>query len=318
MKPIFSSLLALSVFISFSVEATPPSVQNSLEDIQKATEYANQALKKAESAKIEFERAVGFINQLKKNCNAITKNCNTLEPELKYLNDTLVKTNKEFEQIRNKVVKAIGTVNLVANRANLMITTYESVSNPDSMSSYIAGLHTLATTSVEIGKEINLIDPNYLLPAYSRTSAELGFLNSDSSYIPQGNVAIYPWKNIGLQADISGGKIDGDTSFNYGGHLFWRDPQQLMLGTTIAHISRANDKDLRYGLETELYNLHPDWTLRLEGGYQVGTDISSLYGSILTTWYPSFNVDPENYGQLADVFAIKAGLHGYSGHVVGG
>ncbi len=312
-------IIKLFFFISFfsvSVFAAPP-IKTSLDDIQKATAYADQALKNAEAARVEFERAMGFINQLKNTCKAVTKSCDTLEPELKRLNDTLVKTNKEFDDIRNKVVKAIGTVNLVANRANLMLTTYESVSNPDSMNSYIAGLHTLATTTVEIGKEINLIDEQYVLPAYSRTTAELGFLNSDSSYIPQGNVVIYPWKRIGIQADVSGGKIDGDTSFNYGGHLFWRDPDQFMIGATIARISRAGDYDLRYGLETELYKLHPDWTLRLEGGYQVGTEISSLYGSVLTTWYPSFNLDPENYGELADVFAIKAGLHGYSGYIVG-
>ena len=156
MKFFIQLLFFISFFINFlsvPVFADSP-IKTNLDDIQKATAYADQALKNAESAKAEFERAMSFINQLKKNCKAFSKSCNTLEPELKRLNNTLVKTNKEFDDIRNKVVKAIGTVNLVANRANLMLTTYESVSNPDSMTSYIAGLHTLATTTVEIGKEI--------------------------------------------------------------------------------------------------------------------------------------------------------------------
>ncbi|MDQ7091587.1 MAG: hypothetical protein Q9M50_13290 [Methylococcales bacterium] len=309
-------LLVLGFLTSFPIYAT--TAATNIEAITQATTYAKNALKNAESAKAEFNRALVLINQLKNNCKVSSNNnCEGLNTELKMLNDTLVKTNKGFNDVRNEVVKAIGTVELVANRANLMLTTYESVSNPDSMSSYIAGLHTLATTTVEIGKEINLIDDDYILPAYSRTSAELGFLNSDSSYIPQGNVAVYPWKRIGLQADISGGKIDGDTTFNYGGHLFWRDPKSHLIGATIASINRADENDVRYGLETELYNLHPDWTLRLEGGYQVGNAISSVYGSMLTTWYPRFNLDAKNYGELADVLALKGGVYAYKNYVVG-
>ena len=294
------------------------SVATNIDNINKATAYATQALKKAESAKAEFKHALEIINQLKNVCKVSSNNsCEGLDAEFKVLNDTLIQTNKGFDEVRNDVVKAIGTVELVANRANLMLTTYESVSNPDSMTSYIAGLHTLATTTVEIGKEINFIDDNYVLPAYSRTTAELGFLNSDSSYIPQGNLAIYPWARWGIQADISGGKIDGDTTFNYGGHLFWRHPESYLVGATIASVNRADKHDLRYGLETELYDLHPDWTLRLEGGYQVGEDVSSLYGGFQTTWYPRFNLDAKNYGELADVLALKGGIYGYEDYVVG-
>ncbi len=293
------------------------SVTTTIDNINQATVYVEKAFKEAEAAKLEFKRAFEIIKQLKNNCKVSNNSCDGLDHEFKALNDILIKTNKEFDEVRNDVVKAIGTVQLVANRANLMMTTYESVANPDSMSSYIAGLHTLATTTVDIGKEINLIDDNYTLPAYSRTTAELGFLNSDSSYIPQGNLAIYPWARWGIQADISGGKIDGDTTFNYGGHIFWRHHKNYLIGATIASISRADNHDLRYGLETELYNLHPDWTLRLEGGYQRGENISSLYGGLLTTWYPRFNLDAKNYGELADVLSLKAGVYAYSDYVVG-
>ncbi len=314
-------IIAKLVFLLALLNCLPTyasSIATNIENINKATAYAKQALKKAEAAKTEFKQALQIINQLKSICKVSNDNsCEGLDAEFKALNDTLIQTNKGFDDVRNDVVKAIGTVELVANRANLMLTTYASVSNPDSMNSYIAGLQTLATTTVEIGKEINLINDNYVLPAYSRTTAELGFLNSDSSYIPQGNLVIYPWARLGIQADISGGKIDGDTTFNYGGHLFWRHPESYLIGATIASVNRAGKHDFRYGLETELYDLYPDWTLRFEAGYQVGETISSLYGGFQTTWYPRFNLDAKNYGELADILALKGGLFGYEDYVVG-
>ena len=301
----------------FYTSAYADSASN-LNDITKATGYVNNALQKAKAAQTELNQAIALINKLKQNCKAFSNNCDKLDKEINQLNKALVSTNKEFHKARTDVVDTLGAVQFVAKKANLMLTAYEGVSNPDSMTGYIAGLHTLATTAVDIGKGIELISEDYHLTTYSRTSAEIGFLNSDSTYLPQGNLVLYPWGNgIGIQGDISGGKIDGDTAFNYGGHVFWRNPESFMLGATIANINRGEEADLRYGLESEFYNIHKDVTLRLEGGYQNGHATSSLYGGLFTTWYPRLNLDAQNYGELADVIALKAGVYGYKGTLMG-
>jgi|GEM_PF-5524966 len=92
---------------------------------------------------------------------------------------------------------------------------------------------------------------------------------------------------FGFQLDGAAGKSGDQLQKGVGGHAFWRDPDQALLGVT-ASWSRIDSADIyRYGLETEEYlgnfTLAPSVGLQ-RGDANKGTSTSG-YASLSGGWY---------------------------------
>lgn len=112
---------------------------------------------------------------------------------------------------------------------------------------------------------------------------------------------------FGFQLDGAAGKSGDQVQKGVGGHVFWRDPDQALLGAAAgwSHIGSANI--YRYGLESEAYlgdfTLSPSFGLQ-RGDANEGTT-SSGYGTLSLGWY--VNSD----------FKLSLGGTGYSNTRIG-
>lgn len=95
---------------------------------------------------------------------------------------------------------------------------------------------------------------------------------------------------FGLQLDGAAGSVDENTYGGVGGHLFWRNPETLLVGATgmWARFEDADDSLFRAGLEAELYL--SNFTLFSAGGMQWDSEDDSAYGSAGISYYAMPNL----------------------------
>lgn len=96
--------------------------------------------------------------------------------------------------------------------------------------------------------------------------------------------------SFGLQLDGAAGSIEDSIFGGVGGHLFWRDPEFLLLGATgmWARFEDAKHNLYRTGLEAELYL--NDFTLFSASGIQWDGEERSVYGSAGVGYYAMPNL----------------------------
>ena len=134
-------------------------------------------------------------------------------------------------------------------------------------------------------------------PAVSAPNAKIsgqgGAVDDSGAGIATGSLTLPVGQRYGFQIDAGGGVVDGDGFGGVGAHLFWRDPDQALLGA-IASYSEWDDSDVtRLGAEGELYL--GQFSLLARGGYQFGDydvndgDESGPFGAAELRWYATDN-----------------------------
>ncbi len=119
-------------------------------------------------------------------------------------------------------------------------------------------------------------------PAVSELNAKVegmgGIIDGDATGAIAGSVALPLGQSFGAQLDALGGTTDGNGLVGYSGHLFWRNPEQGLIGGTMARSGRGGNYVNRYGGEGEYYA--DQWTLGVTGGSQTGFLGGTWYGSV--------------------------------------
>lgn len=135
-----------------------------------------------------------------------------------------------------------------------------------------------------------------VMGGYSDTDTQ----NEDLAGIVAGSLTTPLGHSFGFQADGAIGSDDGDFISGVGGHLFWRDPSQALVGA-IASFSRkdvsgGNDLEaIRLGAETEIYL--DQFTVAARAGEQFGHNVDDgFFGSVNVSWYAT------------DDFRLRAGV----------
>jgi hypothetical protein len=136
-------------------------------------------------------------------------------------------------------------------------------------------------------------EPNGKIAAFGGVRDEKG-VGSDGFGGVEGSYSIPLDYRYGAQVDAMVGLRDGDVMYGVGGHLFWRDPSQGLLGVTGSYVGWDADKGdwggytdmARVGVEGEMYL--DQLTLAAQAGVQFGkrTD-DGLYGRADLRWYAS-------------------------------
>ncbi|MBL1142738.1 MAG: hypothetical protein HND53_11975 [Proteobacteria bacterium] len=166
-------------------------------------------------------------------------------------------------------------------------------------------------------------------PAVSELNAKVeglgGVIDGDGTGAVAGSLAIPLTKSFGLQLDALGGTTDGNGLVGYGGHLFWRHPEQGLIGGTIARSGRGGHYVNRYGGEGEYYA--DRWTLAVTAGTQTGFLGSTGYGSIAAKYYINDNLmidlsdsgfSDSRVGQIGIEWQPQTQFEGLSLFAVGG
>ena len=126
-------------------------------------------------------------------------------------------------------------------------------------------------------------------PAVSRLNgkadAVFGKFDSEDVYIGAMSLCLPVGDPIGVQIDGAYGDYSAEEYEGVGGHLFWRDPDRMLIGITGSHQQVGEISLIRSGLEMECYNVE-NMIIRLAGGYQWGDAEEDGYGSIGLNYYP--------------------------------
>lgn len=114
--------------------------------------------------------------------------------------------------------------------------------------------------------------------------------DSETEGVVAGSLATPLSHSFGFQADGAAGAVDGDFITGVGGHLFWRDPSQAMVGVIASYARRdvSGGSDLeasRVGGETEIYL--DQFTLAARAGQQFGGSNvdDGFFGRADVSWY---------------------------------
>lgn len=133
------------------------------------------------------------------------------------------------------------------------------------------------------------------------------------------SVALPLGASFGTQIDGSVGTSGEDAFAGVGGHLFWRDPETLLLGAT-GMLARFDDSDetlYRAGVEAEWYLM--DVTLFAAGGAQWDANDPSAYGTIGASYYatPDLVLTAKASG-FDDYYNFQAGVEYRPSMLAGG
>jgi hypothetical protein len=125
-----------------------------------------------------------------------------------------------------------------------------------------------------------------------------------------------PWAGVGLKAAIpiaSSFGLQGDVGvgtygyFGAGGHLFWRDPSEGLIGG-FASYERNDATDMtRFGAEGEWY-MNNQFTLRGQIGDQTGSVTNGLFGNLDVVFYAT-----PNFSLTGGVIIDPVGTYGHVG-----
>jgi hypothetical protein len=123
----------------------------------------------------------------------------------------------------------------------------------------------------------------------AKVSVEGGKLDGSGTGIAAGSLTLPVQQQFGFQVDAAAGKIDGDPVGGVGAHLFWRDPDEGLLGAIASYTKSDGAHVSRVGGEGELYL--GQFSILARGGYQFGNyergngDESGLFGAAELRWY---------------------------------
>jgi hypothetical protein len=191
---------------------------------------------------------------------------------------------------------------------------------------------TFIATSAALTADLNLRSPT---PAYDpavsamndKVEAFAGSFRNKSFYGGAGSVAAPLGGQYGAQIDGTLASLDGSTFGAVGGHWFWRDPSQALLGiyADSGVWDRFGGVNVTHvGGEAERY-LGP-FTLQGVAGVEFGNSASSATPTILpglvtttTTFVDSYNINTRFFDEVNLRYYFTDDLNGYVGHrYVGG
>jgi hypothetical protein len=134
-------------------------------------------------------------------------------------------------------------------------------------------------------------------PAVSAPNAKIsgagGAVDDTGAGIAAGSLTLPVGERYGFQVDAAGGVVDGDGFGGVGAHLFWRDPDQALLGAIVSYSEWDHSDVTRLGVEGELYL--GQFSVLARGGYQFGDyegddgDDSGGFGAAELRWYVTDN-----------------------------
>lgn len=167
----------------------------------------------------------------------------------------------------------------------------------------LPGLRAAAGIAASLAALIGLSYPNAAEadgPAVSAPNAKLsgsgGAVDGSGAGIVAGSLTLPVGQRYGFQVDAAGGVVEGDGFGGVGAHLFWRDPDQALLGL-IGNYAELDDRDVtRLGVEGELYL--GQFSILARGGYQFGDypdedgildDQKGGFGAAELRWYATEN-----------------------------
>jgi len=117
-----------------------------------------------------------------------------------------------------------------------------------------------------------------------KVDAQSGNVNGSSANALSGTLTIPTVENWGLQLDIATGDVANNSFKAIGSHLFWRNPQEALVGLVLEHSEMDQQEFHTAGIETEWY--FSSSTLTLGGGHLEGDGIDDdSYADIGYTHY---------------------------------
>lgn len=129
-------------------------------------------------------------------------------------------------------------------------------------------------------------------PAVSSLNGKLsvqgGDANGKSGALLDAVVTAPVGHSFGVQLDASNGHVLDTTYNGIGGHFFWRDPSQGLVGLVSSHQKLGDTSMNRFGVEGERY--FQDFSLRARAGHQSGDVDNGSFGSIGARWYANENL----------------------------
>ena len=142
----------------------------------------------------------------------------------------------------------------------------------------------------------------------AKASAGMGVISGEFAGAAEGSFAAAPftdYSRFGVQADAILGAACGDAVWGLGGHAFWRDPDQGMVGVIASFAGLDGNQAGRIGVEGEIYL--GDFSVLARGGYLFGDSMVSSggFGRLDLRWYAT------------DDLAVSAGGEVVAGDGVG-
>lgn len=138
-----------------------------------------------------------------------------------------------------------------------------------------------------------------------------GFLGNQSFYGGQGSVSLPLGCEFGVQLDGIAGSLDGSSLNIGGGHVFWRNPTQGLVGVygDYAQWDRFTGVSVGHiGPEGELY--YGQWTLQGLAGAEYGSGSSAVSGPLLQ----SVNIPTRFFDEVNLAYYLQDNFEVYAGH----
>jgi hypothetical protein len=122
----------------------------------------------------------------------------------------------------------------------------------------------------------------------AKASANIGAISGEVAGAVEGSFAASPladYSRFGVQADALLGGACGDANWGIGGHAFWRDPDQGLVGIIGSYSGLDGREAGRIGVEGEIYL--GDFSVLARGGYLFGDSAvdSGGFGRLDLRWY---------------------------------
>jgi len=138
------------------------------------------------------------------------------------------------------------------------------------------------------GAGVAMADGPAVSASNAKASVNIGAISGEFAGGVEGSFAAAPladYSRFGVQADAILGAACGDANWGLGGHAFWRDPDQGMVGVMASFSGLDGNQAGRIGVEGEIYL--GDFSVLARGGYLFGDSMVSSggFGRLDLRWY---------------------------------
>jgi hypothetical protein len=207
---------------------------------------------------------------------------------------------------------------LTANADDLNTKAPPSIFAPavDGISTKAADAYAKAVDAYAKAPPYTKETPSIFAPAVDGFNAKVeglgGYENNKPLYGSHGAFALPLGYQYGAQVDGAAGSFDGRFFGNVGGHLFWRNPTQGLLGvyTDYTHYdSRVGGVNVgRAAAEGEYYLGR--WTLSAITGVEFGNSVTGIVGSEIQ----SYNIKTRFFDAATVAYYLNPNFQVYAGH----
>ena len=158
------------------------------------------------------------------------------------------------------------------------------------------------------------------LPAVDGVNSKVdglgGSEHNKALYGSRGSLSVPLGRQYGAQFDGAAGSFDGRFFGNVGGHLFWRNPAQGLLGVYSDYThwdSRVGGVNVgRVAAEGEAYLGR--WTLSAVAGVETGNKVSGTVSSIVGTQIQTYDIKTRFFDAANVAYYLQDNLKVFLGH----